>query len=146
MPKVTMSAQVSWSGEGVRSIASIRKHQVTIDEPKSLGGTDKGPNPVELILAALGGCLNVLLASLAPRHEVELRGVQIDVEGDLDPDGYMERNPNVRTGLQEVRYRVTVDSPSDPEKVQALIEHAERLCPVKDTLSGVTIKAMEGQK
>ncbi len=61
------------------------------------------------------------------------------VEGDLDPDGYMEKNLNVRPGFQQIRYRIDIDSPSDPRQIQELIDHVERVCPVKDTLGGVPV-------
>ncbi|ATY85115.1 peroxiredoxin [Kyrpidia spormannii] len=143
MAKQTFVADISWSGDRVRSSARIRGHEVTIDEPAVLGGTDLGPNPVELVLAALGGCLNVLITSLAPRHGVEVRGVEIRVEGDLDPDGFQEKQPNVRPGFQEIRYQVHVESPSAPELVRELLAHVERVCPVKDTLRGVPTRAVE---
>nr|PZN38472.1 MAG: peroxiredoxin [Bacillota bacterium] len=139
MAKTTFRADVSWSGESVRSVARIRNKEVIIDEPTSLGGTDQGPNPVELLLAALGGCLNILITTYAPLHQVEVRGVRIRVEGDLDPDGFMGKNPNVRPGFQEIRYHIQIDSPSSPENIRALIEHVERVCPVKDTLKGVPV-------
>ncbi|GAB6936099.1 OsmC family protein [Calditerricola yamamurae] len=143
MAKVTFSSDVVWTGEGVRSVAHIRDKQVVIDEPPSLGGDDLGPNPVELILAALGGCLNVLIASFAKLHGVELRGVRVKVEGDLDPDGFTERNPNVRPGFLEIRYHIEIDSPSASERIQALLDHVQRVCPVKDTLKGVPVVAKE---
>ena len=137
---MTFRARVT--GEGVRSVADIRGKQVVIDEPASLGGTDQGANPVELVLAALGGCINVLVASFAGQHQVDVRGVAISVEGDLDPDGFMEKNRNVRPGFQEIRYRIDIDSPSDPSRVRALLQHVERVCPVKDTLQGVPVVAL----
>ena len=42
--------------EGLRSETKIRQFSMTIDEPPNLGGTDTGPNPVELVLAALATC------------------------------------------------------------------------------------------
>ncbi|CCQ95489.1 OsmC family protein [[Clostridium] ultunense Esp] len=146
MAKITFQTDVLWSGEGVRSEAVIRDKRIVIDEPKSLGGTDQGPNPVELILAALGGCLSVLLSIHAKTHQVELNGFKVHVEGDLDPDGFMEKNPAVRPGFQEIRYRIEVDSPSDVGKIRELIGHIEKICPVKDTLSGVTVKEVESTK
>ncbi|MBT9282914.1 MAG: OsmC family protein [Hydrogenibacillus schlegelii] len=142
MPKQTFASRVEWSGEGVRAVAHIRDKQIVIDEPPALGGTDQGPNPVELVLAALGGCISVLVSLLAKRHGVELREVTIDVEGDLDPDGFLEKAPGVRPGFQEIRYRIAIDSPSAADRVRALIEHVERICPVKDTLRGVPTLAV----
>ena len=40
--------------ENLRSEARIRQFALTVDEPPTLGGSDAGPNPVELVLAALG--------------------------------------------------------------------------------------------
>ena len=136
-------ASVAWSGEHVRSVARIRGKEVVIDEPALLGGTDLGPNPVELILAALGGCLNVLISSWAAQHSVDLRGVTTEVEGRLDVDGFMGKNPDVRPGFLDIHYRVVVGSPSSPEQVQELLEHAQRMCPVKDTLTGVPVLVKE---
>ena len=36
--------------EGFNSRAIMRQHSIDVDEPRELGGTDRGPNPVELIL------------------------------------------------------------------------------------------------
>src|SRR5699024_11986052 len=63
--------------------------QVIIDEPKKLGGTDQGPNPVEYVLSALGGCVNVLVVSFAKSFGVQVEDLQVHVEGDLDSDGFL---------------------------------------------------------
>lgn len=136
MSKTTFISEVKWSGEGVLSVADVNGKEVVIDEPEQLGGTDKGPNPVEYILAALGGCINVLVVSFAKNFDVELRGLQVHVEGDLDPDGFLGKNPNVRPGYEEIRYLVDIDSPSPTENVDALLAHVDKVCPVKDTLQG----------
>jgi uncharacterized OsmC-like protein len=145
MPKLTFTSTVVWSGEGVRSVAYINGKKIIIDEPHSLGGTDQGPSPVELVLAALGGCLNVLISSLAKKHGVELRGSKVYVEGDLDPNGFLEKDPKVRPGFQEIRYRIDIDAFSHPERIEALIQHVERVCPLKDILRGVPTLALQSQ-
>lgn len=139
MATVTFQSDVKWTGKGVLSIADIGGKEVIIDEPLSLGGTDKGPNPVEYILAALGGCINVLVATFAENFDVEVNDVRVHIEGDLDPDGFLGKNPNVRPGYEEIRYRVELDSPSLQENIDALLEHVDKVCPVKDTLQGTRI-------
>src|SRR5690625_4524222 len=139
MATVTFQSDVKWTGEGVLSIADIGGKEVLIDEPPSLGGTDKGPNPVEYILAALGGCINVLVTSFADNFEVEVKDVQVHIEGDLDPDGFLGKNPNVRPGYEEIRYRIELDSPSPQENIDALLKDVDEICPVKDTLQGTRV-------
>src|SRR5690625_311780 len=139
MATVTFESDVTWTREGVLSIADIGGKEVIIDEPPSLGGTDKGPNPVEYILAALGGCINVLVASFADNFDVEVEDVKVHLEGDLDPDGFLGKNPNVRPGYEEIRYEIILDSPSPQENIDALIAHVEKVCPVKDTLTGTSV-------
>ncbi len=142
MARSVLSADVSWNEHQVQSTAKIRQHQLTIDEPSAWGGEDGGANPVELILAGLGGCLTVLLTAFAPSHGVQLDHVTVHVEGDLDPDGFMGTNPSVRCGFSAIRYRIDLESQSSEENIAALIAHADRVCPVKDTLSGVPVQAL----
>ncbi|HET7874710.1 MAG TPA: hypothetical protein VFN71_04225 [Methylomirabilota bacterium] len=39
---------------GLRMETQIGSHRVMVDEPVDKGGTDTGPTPTELVLAALG--------------------------------------------------------------------------------------------
>ncbi len=138
MANVVFKSEVKWTGQGVQSDAQSGTHVIRIDEPESLGGANTGPNPVELILSALGGCLVVLVNAFAEAHGVVVDDVNVHVEGDLDPDGFMGK-PGIRPGFSDIRYRLEVESKSNPASVAALIEHAEKACPVKDTLSGVSV-------
>lgn len=141
MANITFKSDVKWTGQGVSCDAVSGAHTIRIDEPPALGGTDTGPNPVELLLSGLGGCLVVLVNAFAPTHGVEVTDVKVAVEGDLDPDGFMGKS-DVRPGFGEIRYKLTIDSPSAAEKIAELTAHVLKACPVKDTLTGVPVKAM----
>jgi|SRR5690625_4005412 len=143
MATTTFVSDVKWSGKGVLSVAHINGKEVLIDEPVELGGTDQAPNPVEYILAALGGCINVLIATYADQFEVVVHDLNVHVEGDLDPDGFLGKNPDVPFGYEEVRYGIDIESPSPAQNVQKLIEHVNNICPVKDTLLGTSVKYLE---
>lgn len=143
MANVTFKSNVAWSKKGVLSTADVQGKTFDIDEPTHLGGTDQAPNPVEYLLGSLGGCINVLVVTFAEQFSVEVNDVQVHIEGDLDPDGFLGKNPNVRPGYEEIRYHIDIDSPSPTENVQALIHHVEKVCPVKDTLEGTKVKNID---
>ena len=43
--------------DGLTIECGARNFKIILDEPESLGGNDKGMNPVECLLAALGACI-----------------------------------------------------------------------------------------
>ena len=47
---------VHGSAAGFAQEIVIGRHRLLADEPASVGGTDSGPNPYDLLLAALGSC------------------------------------------------------------------------------------------
>lgn len=120
--------------EGVRVVTKARQFELIIDEPKSLGGTDTGMNPVEVLLASLGACQSIVARVYAPKFGVNLEDFQVDVEGDLDLDGFFNRS-EVRPGYSDIRYvfRIKTDSPQD--KVEEFAAFLESKCPVGDTIA-----------
>ena len=119
--------------EGVTTAARIRQFDLTIDEPVHLGGSDSGPNPVEVVLAALGTCQEIVYGVYAAALGIPLDRVEIDVEGDLDPRGFFGV-ADVAPGFSAVRYNVRIQSPADVETIQELVATVDRHCPVLDIL------------
>ena len=67
--------------DGLRSETKISQFSLTIDEPPSLGGTDTGPNPVELVLAALATCQEITYRAYATALGIPLESVSVKLEG-----------------------------------------------------------------
>ena len=122
-------------GEGFRSEAALRDHRVTVDEPPELGGTDKGPNPVELVLAALGTCQEITYRAYAAALGIPLEGVRVELEGDLDLRGFFAVDETVRPGYQGVRGTVHLTSRAKPEVLEQLRQAVNAHCPVLDIIA-----------
>jgi putative redox protein len=75
-----------------RSISGTLRHEVDVngrhtivtDEPESLGGTDMGPAPHELLPATLASCISTMIALYVQRKEWDIGEVRVDVDYDTD--------------------------------------------------------------
>lgn len=125
---------------GLTVESSSRNFKVILDEPKSLGGTDKGMNPVELVLCALGGCQGIVAKAYAKHKGIDLKDFWVELEGDLDVRGF-KGDPNVRPGFQEIRFKMHMKTDASPEQAKEFAKFIENTCPVGDSLAnGVSLK------
>lgn len=120
--------------DGVQVEVSSRQFSFLLDEPKELGGTDKGMNPVEALLGALAACQSIVARMYAKQFKVELQDFRVELEGDIDLDGFFGKAP-VRPGFSEIRYNFHIQSPSPQSHIDQLIEHLQKHCPVGDSLA-----------
>lgn len=111
--------------------ARIRQFTLRVDEPPSLGGADEGPNPVELVLAALGTCQEIVYAAYAAVLGIRLDGLEIEVRGPLDPRGFLGIAP-VPSGFERVELHTRITSPEEPDRIRQLVETVQTHCPVLD--------------
>ena len=121
--------------EGLRSVVSIRQHGLTVDEPKALGGADSGPNPVELILAALGSCQEITYRAFASVMGVPLDHVSVKMEGDIDLRDFFAVDESMRAGYEAIRGTVHIESSASEEQLKQLQAAVNGHCPVLDILT-----------
>ena len=126
---------VSGLKEGLHSEVSIREHALNVDEPESLGGTNKGPNPVELILASLGTCQEITYRAYAAAMGIPLDGVSVTMEGDIDLRGFFAVDDTVRPGYESIKGTVHIESNASAEQIEQLRQVVNAHCPVLDILS-----------
>lgn len=135
----TFKASAKALNEGLQVETKARDFKILMDEPTELGGTDKGMNPVEALLCALGACQAIVVKAFAKAKDFTYEEFHVELEGDLDPDGFMGINKNVRNGFSEVRFTMHFKTNESKEKTEAFADFIEETCPVCDCL-GNSIK------
>lgn len=120
-----------------------RGFEFTLDEPAELGGTDTAMNPVEALLGTYGACQTIIASVYAQHFNVQLDDLWIELEGDLDTDGFMNK-ADVRCGYTAIRYTYHIKSQSAQEDIDAFIAFIGTKCPVGDSLAQVVNLQLAG--
>lgn len=142
-PRLVTTSATARAEEGMRSSVRMRDFgPVVMDEPESLGGTDRGPNPMEYVMGALGGCVSVMIRLIAGEMGLRYAGADIHADGVLDLRGLLG-TPGVRRHFQTVNLTVTLETDEPPERVAELRDKVHDRCPAINLLkdAGVDLQA-----
>jgi uncharacterized OsmC-like protein len=145
----TFRARTTWR-EGTNSTAEVgsflhagaedetREQPFTLvgDEPPVLLGRNRGPNAVELLLAALGLCYSVGYVANAAAHGIELEEMSYEIEGDFDVRNFLGIGEGARPGFTEIRAKAYVKATGASEQdLKELCAYVQDTSPVKDALA-----------
>jgi uncharacterized OsmC-like protein len=124
---------------GYFGVGEEREHaqpfSADVDHPTVLVGTDNGPTPVEWLLHALAGCLTAGIANIAAARGVDLTEVTSTVEGDIDLNGILGLNDQVRNGFEQIRVSFEVKGNAPAEKLQQIVEQSRARSAVFDIVT-----------
>jgi uncharacterized OsmC-like protein len=123
--------------EGFRTQITAGGHQLIADEPKEAGGTDEGPSPYDLLLAALGACTAMTLKMYVERKKLPVTDVEVLLTFDrIHIDDCESCVKEERLNDQEVQHisrLIYVTGDVTEEQKERLLYIAGR-CPVHVTL------------
>jgi uncharacterized OsmC-like protein len=124
---------------GYFGVGEERTHEHTFhfdaDHPAVLVGRDNGPTPVEFVLHALASCLTAGLANIAAARGIRLTEVTSTVSGDIDLNGILGLNPDVRNGYQNITVRISVKGDASAARLRELVEQSRARSAVYDIIT-----------
>jgi putative redox protein len=111
--------------ENYQCLVTWRSGSFVADEPVSLGGQDKGPDPFTLLAASLASCTISTLRMYCHRKNWPLKEVQVSV------NFYNSENTTAATVFER---KISLSGNFDKEQYNRLLQIA-KACPVSKILS-----------
>ncbi len=134
MTKATASWVTATTGEGTyRTEVSTDAHTIVADEPAGAGGTNEGPTPYDLLLAAIGSCTAMTVRMYATRKQWPLEGVTVRLRNERRHAADCADCATKPVGIRRLEREIEFRGELTDEQRARLIEIADR-CPVKQTV------------
>jgi uncharacterized OsmC-like protein len=99
------------------------------------------------VLHALAACLTAGLANIAAARGVRLTSVTSTVVGDIDLNGILGLNPDVRNGYEKIAVRFTVKGDAPADVLKSIVAQSRNRSAVYDIITNqvpVTIEVATG--
>ncbi|MGI9400836.1 MAG: OsmC family protein [Rhizobiaceae bacterium] len=115
-----------------------KEFTVDTDHPEVFAAEDNAPTPVEVVLAGLAGCLAAGVASVAQYRGVQLNSVEATIEGDMDLQGIMGIDDEVRNGFGDIRIQFNIDADASEDDIKAIVAQSQKRSAVFDLVTNPT--------
>jgi uncharacterized OsmC-like protein len=111
---------------------------VEADHPQVFASEDKAPTPVELVLSGLASCLTAGVAAVAQRRGIQLHSVKATLEADMDLQGILGIDEDVRNGFGAIRVHFAIRADASEDDIKALVAQSQKRSAVFDVVTNPT--------
>jgi putative redox protein len=117
-------------GAGMRfDVETPSGFSLTMDADSAVGGHEAGPGPMEVMLAALAGCVGITVISLLRKQRQDVTDYELRLAG-----RQAEQHPHVFTAIT-IEHHLTGQNLSRAAISRAVELAEQRYCPVSTTLA-----------
>jgi len=111
---------------------------VEADHPQVFASEDNAPTPVELVLSGLASCLTAGVAAVAQRRGIQLHSVKASLEADMDIQGILGMDDEVRNGFGAIRVHFDIRADASEDEIKALVAQSQKRSAVFDIITNPT--------
>lgn len=129
-----MHAKIKWAGNAEFIGETGSGHSVTIDGPPEIGGQNKGPRPMELMLLSIGACSSVDVVLILKKSRQQIEDCQVEVTSVR-----AETEPKVFTEIH-LHFIITGKALVENQVKRAVDLSAEKYCSASIMLSRGGVK------
>jgi uncharacterized OsmC-like protein len=115
-----------------------KKFAFDADHPEVFAAEDNGATPVEYVLVGLASCLTAGIASVAQYRGIQLKSVKATIEGDMDLQGILGIDDEVRNGFKGIKVTYDIDADAKREDIEALVAQSQKRSAVYDIVTNPT--------
>ena len=116
------------------------------DHPEIFASEDRGITPIEYLLVGLASCLTAGIASVAQNRGIQLRSVESKLEGEMDIQGILGMDSDVRNGYDDINVVFNIDADASQEDIEAIVAQSQKRSAVYDALTNpvnVTVEVVK---
>ena len=125
--------------EGFFGLGEEQKHKTSFsfdaDHPECFAAADNGATPVEYVLVGLASCLTAGVASVAQMRNIQLNSVTATIEGNMDIQGILGMDKEVRNGFNQITVEFTIDADASAEDIEAVVAQSQKRSAVFDIIA-----------
>ncbi|MCY4015178.1 MAG: OsmC family protein [Gammaproteobacteria bacterium] len=135
------------SVEGYFGLGDEQRHKrefvFDADHPETFAAEDNGATPVEYVLVGLASCLTAGVASVAQNRDIQLKSVTATLEGDMDIQGILGADADVRNGFNAIKVTYQIDADASADDIEALVAQSQKRSAVYDIITNPTNVTVE---
>lgn len=118
---------------GIRRI-KIRNHEIIADSPPEWAGYNLGPSAPEILLGGLGACISHMFLVVAGLKKLPINKLEVETSGELDLRKGGKGYENLTPGLDNIHYKVRIDTELSDKQLDELRVEVEKVCPMYNVI------------